>query len=110
MAKNSEHNYGPFGTRPEAEANKPAAGGKLKLFAVTNPEGLTLWAWSWDSGGALAIVAKAAGFSAAPAEKPVSKEQVAGLLASLPAEERQALLAQLGATVPAEKAPAKGKK
>src|SRR5262249_13139499 len=94
-----------FDTLAEAEAAKPA-GTKLKVFAVTHAI-VTRWTCAATAKMAMANAAKADGYTAQLAGKPVSKENLAAGLAALSPEDRAALIAQY---VPAPEPKVKGKK
>jgi hypothetical protein len=106
--KNSEYaaSKGPFGTVEEARAAKPA-GGNRKLYAVTTPEGKVWWTWADGVGSALIHYCRGRGYTVTLHEKAATKERVAGMIAQLTAEDRAALLAQLGNGTAAPAAPDK---
>jgi hypothetical protein len=107
---------GPFSSIEEARAAKPATGNR-KLYAVTTPEGKVAWTWADGVGSALIHFCRGLGYKVTLHEKAATKECVAGMLNQLSAEDRQALLAQLGdgkapatpADKPADKPAGKGK-
>jgi hypothetical protein len=97
---------GPFATQEEAQAGKPG-NDKSRLFRVTRPDGKECWCWAIDSGRAVLVAAKAAGFKATEVGKPVDKDKLAEGLASMSEADRQALIAQY---MPAPAPTGKGKK
>jgi hypothetical protein len=82
-------------TEDEARKDKPAKKDKWKLWTVTSTGKPARFVWADGIGHALKQVAQADGYTARCLDgKPVTKEAVAGLLAAMSPQERDALLAQ----------------
>jgi hypothetical protein len=82
-------------TEAEARKDKPAKKEKWKLWTVPCPGKPARFVWADGIGHAIKQVAQADGYSARCLDgKPVNKEAVAGLLAAMSHQERDALLAQ----------------
>jgi hypothetical protein len=96
MAKQNENGQaGFFGTVEEARAAKPEKHPKWKVWRIGAPTGGERFVWADGIGHALRQAALADGYGATCLDrKPVSRELVGGLLASLSPEDRAALLSQ----------------
>jgi hypothetical protein len=91
-----------YATAEEATKNRPARRASWKLYPVTDPKGVTRFVWAGYRDTAVKWVAEADGYSVGDPGETATKEKVAGLLASLSAEDRAALLAQFGGKRPAK--------
>ncbi len=83
-------NLGPFSTAQEANTNKPS--GKQQLFSVV-VDGDTHFAWAGNYDGAIGLVARSIGWKCTAATKAPSTDKVQAILDTLPAAEREKLLA-----------------
>jgi hypothetical protein len=101
-----------YATKDEAEAAKPADAPKsLKPFEVTKGGAAVGWVLARGYDHGLATVARIDGYavSTGKAAAPVTKDAVAGFLASMSDDERAALIAQY-VPVPAPAPAGRGKK
>lgn len=99
----SDASRGPFATLAEANAAKPAPAdvkGKRFIYAVTGPDGQTLYTWADGLGSALIYVARGLGHAAARHDKAPTREKVAGLIGQLSPEDQAILIAHFAAQVP----------
>jgi hypothetical protein len=82
-------------TEQDARKDKPAKKEKWKVWTVPCPGKPARFVWADGIGHAIKQVAVADGYTARCLDgKPVTKEAVAGLLAAMSPQERDALLAQ----------------
>jgi hypothetical protein len=83
-----------FASVAEGRAAKPEAHPRWKLWSVTDPAGRERFVWADGIGHAPKQTALADGYHARCLDaKPVRPELIAGMLASMDAESRAALLA-----------------
>jgi hypothetical protein len=79
-----------FPTAEAARAAKPAAG-KHELYAVSCPDGTTLYVWARGYDSSIGTAARAGGYKAKLLKSP-NRDRLAAMIAGLSPEERAALL------------------